>query len=74
MNPRFSHLVNLKYYKHPEEGIELISDQNKAKRMLDLIDSSSRSHQGEGYSGFIDPIDPTHIFSQSAQIKTKTVQ
>jgi hypothetical protein len=36
MNPRFSHLVNLKYYKHPEEGIEFISDQNRAKRMLDL--------------------------------------
>jgi hypothetical protein len=33
--------------KHPEE----------AKRMLDLIDSSMRSHQNEGNSGIIDPID-----------------
>jgi hypothetical protein len=33
--------------KHPEE----------AKQMLDLIDSSMRSHQDEGNSGIIDPID-----------------
>jgi hypothetical protein len=35
-----------------------MSDQNKAKRMIDLIDSSTRSHQDEGNSGFIDQIDP----------------
>jgi hypothetical protein len=33
--------------KHPEE----------AERMLDLIDSSMRSHQDKGNSGIIDPID-----------------
>jgi hypothetical protein len=35
--------------KHPEE----------AERRLDLIDSSMRSHQDEGNSGIIDPIDST---------------
>jgi hypothetical protein len=35
--------------KHPEE----------AERMLDPIDSSKRSHQDEGNSGIIDPIDST---------------
>jgi hypothetical protein len=33
--------------KHPEE----------AERRLDPIDSSTRSHQDEGNSGIIDPID-----------------
>jgi hypothetical protein len=33
--------------KHPKE----------AERMLDPIDSSMRSHQDEGNSGIIDPID-----------------
>jgi hypothetical protein len=33
--------------KHPEE----------AERMLDPIDPSTRSHQDEGNSGIIDPID-----------------
>jgi hypothetical protein len=34
-------------------------DQNKAEQMLDPIDSSIGSHQDEGNTGFIDPIDPT---------------
>jgi hypothetical protein len=29
----------------------------EAERMLDLIDSSTRSHQDKGNSGIIDPID-----------------
>jgi hypothetical protein len=34
-----------------------MSDQNKAKQMLDPIDSSTRSHQDKGNSRFIDLID-----------------
>jgi hypothetical protein len=41
-----------------EPNNKLTSDQNKAKRRLDLIDSSTGSHQDEGNSGFIDLIDP----------------
>jgi hypothetical protein len=36
---------------------KLTSDQNKAKKRLDLIDSPTGSHQDEGNSGFIDLID-----------------
>jgi hypothetical protein len=56
MNLGFSHMVNPKYYKHPEE----------VKWMLDPIDSSTGSYQGEGNSGFIDLIDPTfdYLFDQ----------
>jgi hypothetical protein len=35
--------------KHPEE----------VERRLDTIDSSTRSHQDEGVTGIIDPIDST---------------
>jgi hypothetical protein len=38
---------------------KLISNQNKVKRRLDPIDSSTGSHQDEGNTGFIDLIDPT---------------
>jgi hypothetical protein len=51
------HMINT-WIQDPEEEIELISDQNIVKRRLDLIDSSTGSHQGEGNSGFINLIDP----------------